>query len=149
MVRYVHVAGDQHSLGIETIGSYRAVVLCDYTVPEQQRMDIARDLCKTGCRYMMAWGPECSRWDDDVDWANRERFDCAEPPESHYIMTTWHDDESLDELFWFAKTTACYDGFEWNEGDTLLVHFGDPSRKQEFLDRYENCYDVVFPSSDE
>ena len=64
--------------------------------------EVSRWLVDSGCLYMMAWGPRCSSWDDSVDWANIGSFGDEEIPDAAFVMTTWHDDEPLDEVFWFA-----------------------------------------------
>ena len=51
---------------------------------------------------MMAWGEDCSMWDDAVDWANLEVHNYTEIPTDKSVMTTWHEDESLADVFWFA-----------------------------------------------
>ena len=57
-----------------------------------------RDLLKSGCAYFCAWGPDCERVHDIFD----SQCDDATP----LILTTWHADESLDEVIWsFANST--------------------------------------------
>src|SRR4051812_47720858 len=60
-------------------------------------------LLGAGCLYMMAWGPNCSSWDDSVDIANLEEFAYGEIPDDRFVMTTWHSNESLRDVFWFSK----------------------------------------------
>jgi hypothetical protein len=46
-----------------------------------------------------------------------------ETGEKHtHVMTSWHEDETLDEALWFA-VFAAYPGYEgeWPEADTLLA----------------------------
>lgn len=54
---------------------------------------------------MMAWGTESSAWDDSVDHANLEAFDYDEIPDEHLVMTTWHDNEQLEDILWFATNS--------------------------------------------
>lgn len=136
MVRYLNANRDDLSSGLADLDPYRAVVILDELVSKSTRYQTAKLLCETGCRYMMAWGNDCSRWDDDVDQANRERMGFLEIPEHGEIMTTWHAEETLDEVLWFAKTCAYFDGFEWDEGATVLVHFGQADRESEYLRRF-------------
>jgi hypothetical protein len=42
---------------------------------------------------MMAWGRECSSWDDSVDWANIDKFGDSPIPDDECVVTTWHEDE--------------------------------------------------------
>jgi hypothetical protein len=55
---------------------------------------------------MMAWGRKCSSWDDSVDHANLERFDYSEIPDEDFVMTTWHENEPLCDVFFHARMCA-------------------------------------------
>lgn len=135
MVRYLNVEPTQSSFTCEGKCPYLAVVISERTVSESQRWEIARGLCETGCRYMMAWGPDCSLWDDAVDHANLAQFGFGPVPTRSSVVTTWHEDESLDEVFCFAKHHAMHPDLQL--GDTLLLHFGDKCAGPELLRRFE------------
>jgi hypothetical protein len=83
---------------------------------------------------MMAWGENCSSWDDSVDIANLERFDYGEIPESQFVMTTWHQDEPLQEVLWFTKNNSNHPT-EVLKGD-LLLHIAAQPRESELLRAY-------------
>ena len=53
---------------------------------------LARNLLKSGCVYFCAWGPDCERVHDLFD----SQCDKATP----LIMTTWHTNDSLDDVVW-------------------------------------------------
>ncbi len=55
---------------------------------------------------MLAWGHECSIWDDAVDRANIDAFDFKPIPPERLVMTTWHANDPMEEVFWFAKNCA-------------------------------------------
>ena len=80
---------------------------------------------------MMAWGVECSSWDDSVDHANLEKFGFAEIPDDHFVMTTWHDREPVTEVFWFAKHNA-YHPTKMLER-TAILHIADRENEHELL----------------
>ncbi len=67
---------------------------------------------------MCAWGLDCTLWDDSVDYANLEQFSYGEIPEDRFVMTTWHDNEPLEEAIWFAKHSARHDAADL---DTALI----------------------------
>jgi hypothetical protein len=81
------------------------VIIRDPVTPEWQ-WAVSKWLVASGCLFMCAWGPDCSSWDDSVDYANMEAFSYGDIPQDRFVMTTWHDDEPLDEAVWFAKHTA-------------------------------------------
>ncbi len=54
------------------------------------------------CIQAMVTGHECSIWDDVLD-ETYVAFYNNEPPIDTCFMTTWHENESLDEVIEFAK----------------------------------------------
>ena len=81
-------------------------------------------IVESGCLYMMAWGSECSTWDDSVDWANIDRFGAGPIPEN----------EPLSEVFWFAKTLAQHPSVDLVQ--TVILHISAVSKKDELLSLY-------------
>ncbi len=109
------------------------MVIEEEVSPEWQAM-VSTWLVASGCLYMMAWGIGCSSWDDSVDMANLEAFNFGEIPESRFVMTTWHDDEPLSEVFWFAKENANHPAEELQA--TVLLHISAVPREAELLASY-------------
>ncbi len=73
-------------------------------VPDELVTRVAKVLLDAGASYVCTWGSDCERVHDLVDQA---AFD----PDADYdvdpvIMTTWHDDEPLEEAIYFALTDA-------------------------------------------
>ncbi len=87
---------------------------------------------------MMAWGHECSLWDDSVDIASLERFNFEAVPLDKSIMTTWHENETLDDVFWFAGLCA-----ETMNGvlldDILILDITDIERETLLLDKFNKA----------
>jgi hypothetical protein len=106
---------------------FRAVLVADVQVSDHWRASVADWLVISGCRYMIAWGADCSAWDDAVDEASvlRENFNADD--ESQFVMTTWHEAEPLADVFWFAKNSAAHPALSFNL--TLLVHITGDERK--------------------
>lgn len=84
---------------------------------------------------MMAWGRNCSSWDDSVDIANIEQF--ADISESKFVMTTWHADESLSEAFWFSKNCASHPVIKLER--TVVIHIAGEAREKELLTAYRDA----------
>lgn len=82
----------------------------------------------------MAWGKDCSSWDDAVDHANLEAFDYEEIPEDRFVMTTWHEKESLEEVFGYSKRLAFHDAVDIER--TLILHVASQDRADELLSEY-------------
>ena len=66
--------------------------------------------------YFCSWGPECERFHDIVDEViigdDLSEQEFSGPNTSDVVMTTWHDDETLEEaLDFFATCAVPTDGF--------------------------------------
>ena len=51
---------------------FKAVVVLEAEYSNDWQNSVSEWLVASGCLYMMAWGPNCSTWDDSVDWANMD-----------------------------------------------------------------------------
>ena len=89
----------------------------------------------SGCLYVMAWGEGCSSWEEPVGLANLEAFDPEEIPDDRVVITTWHEDEPLNEVFWFSKHTAMHPCYELD--NAVLLHLVPVGREQELTDEFD------------
>ena len=105
------------------------VVVEDRSSPEWQAQ-ASRWLVDSGCLYMMAWGEDCSSWDDSVDLANLEGFDFGDIPDDEFVMTTWHKNEPLREVFWFAKVVADHPAVKLD--NILILHICADDKRAKF-----------------
>jgi hypothetical protein len=74
----------------------------------------------SGCAYVVAWGKGCSHVHDSFDLASID----ADP--DRHVMSTWHDDESLEEALYFALYDAWPDpdSFPDAEGARVVLAVG-------------------------
>lgn len=86
---------------------------------------------KLGCLYFLAWGEDCEEWHDAVDRANINAFENREIPDECFVMTTWHKDEPLEEVFWDLKFCAFHSDVELAQA--LIVHVSKSYRGEEFI----------------
>ena len=117
---------------------FRAVVVIDATYSREWQNEVSDWLVNGGCLYMMAWGEDCSSWDDSVDWAQIRKYPGPDgAPEADFVMTTWHDKETLESVFWYCQFCASdpYDLIK----HTLIVHVGGTSRDPEFRALFEQA----------
>jgi len=119
---------------ISAFNPFRAVVIIEQPVSIDWQSKISDWLVRSGCLYMMAWGEHCSAWDDSVDFANMEQFDYGDIPADKDVMTTWHAEESLDEVFFFAKQHASHPIVDLQT--TLLIHISAISKEPEFVQAF-------------
>jgi len=115
---------------------FKAVVVIDQQPTKEQQHLISRWLVESGCLYMMAWGENCSSWDDSVDWAVLEKFDFKDAPDDQLVMTTWHEKDALQDVFEFCKTLAVHETVKLD--NTLVIHIGSENKKTTFESLYES-----------
>jgi hypothetical protein len=101
------------------------------------RSQVCKWLVGTDCPYVMAWGVECEQWHDECDVSVCERFDGREVPEEICNMTTWHNREPMEEVFWFCKVCATHDHADL--ASTLILHVADAPRGAEILASYHDA----------
>ncbi|WP_434056911.1 DUF7684 family protein [Hyphococcus aureus] len=134
-VEYIHLPTG--TLPPDLRGSaFRCVVIIQESVSIEWRDLISSWLVYGGCLYMMAWGNDCILWDDSVDYANLERFNFQEIPEEQFVLTTWHSEETLDEVFWFSKNCAHHSIIELKR--TILIDINKQDRRTEIVTAYDD-----------
>lgn len=100
---------------------FKCLILVERDVGEDYRNEVSDTLVKSGCLFSIAWGRDCSAWDDSVDWAFLELYDFGDYPEQKAVITTWHDKETLEEVIRFAK--HCTDYASVKLDDILVLDF--------------------------
>lgn len=90
----------------------RVMVLIEQDVERTWQDDVSSWIVELGGLYMMAWGRDCISWDDSVDHANLHRFGYGEIPEDSFISTTWHANEPLGQVFFYAHACAFHPTIE-------------------------------------
>ncbi|MFZ6873372.1 DUF7684 family protein [Undibacterium sp. Di27W] len=131
---YLHLKPDTVPDDISALAPYLAIVVIDAEVTSEWRWEISKWLVHSGCLYMIAWGPECSLWDDAVDWAHMEKFDFGDYPEEDFLPTCWFADYALEEVFEFAKVHVEHPTVELRH--TVLLHISAHSNDGAILRAY-------------
>ena len=87
---------------------FGVLLVMDASAVQDERLSaLARKLLDQGMAYFCGWGPGCSRVHDVVDMEIVQR----DLPESADVMTTWHENEDLDDALWFAAFAAPADDY--------------------------------------
>lgn len=128
-VKYLNLRPEDALPQIDHLSPFVAIVVIEDEVSQIWQWEVSRWLVLSSCRYVLAWGLDCSSWDDSVDEANLEAFDYEDIPEDKIVMTTLHEDEDLDEVFWFAKHRAAHPVVTLNT--TLILHISTENKKDE------------------
>ena len=77
-------------------------------VTPQEQSELAQALVAQGCRYAVCAGTGSSSWDDAVDEA-AVVAELQGAPNYGFVMTTWHDDEPLEDVASFFLEQALID----------------------------------------
>ena len=137
VMRYIQLQPDSKLPVISDLSPFRSVVVIEENVTPEWQSQVSSWLVASGCLYMMAWGKNCSSWDDSVDFANLEAFNYKKIPDEKFVMTTWHAKESLKEVYWFSKNNAVHPTVKIS--NTLLLHISNSSKEKDFLSEYASA----------
>lgn len=124
-IRYLHLPAGSEPPVIGQDGVFKAVVIIEQDVDPDWQNRISDWLVLSGCLYMMAWGRKATEWDDSVDWANLTLHDFEDIPDDKSVMTTWHDDWPLAEVFFFAGHEAEHGTVELTDVWIIDIHPDD------------------------
>lgn len=135
MIRYIQIQNNSDLPDIKNLNPFRAVVVIDEAISDEWQIKTSKWLVNSGCLYMMAWGNDCSSWDDSVDYANLEEWNYEEIPEQSSVMTTWHEKDSIEEVFWYAKYSAFHSVVDIK--NLVILHISSTSKEKEFINMYK------------
>ncbi len=134
MLEYLRITSSESLANLNHLKPFKAVVIIETPLSGNQQEKVSKWLAKSGCLYMMAWGYECSSWDTSVDIANHEEFDNSEIPDDSFIMTTWHENEPMKEVFFYSKHAAFHPTVELE--NVLILHIGETDKEEQFREQY-------------
>ena len=135
-LQYIQLKPEQAMPDISALKPFLAVLVIEEPISQPWQGLVSRWLVRSGCIYMMAWGLNCSDWDDSVDFANIEQFNYGEIPEDELVMTTWHVDEKLKDVFGQAKNSSTHACVDFS--NTLILHISSENKEQEFRALYSS-----------
>lgn len=133
-VTYLHLKPEAVLPDVAHLARFRVVIIVESNVTSEWQEAVSEWLVQSGCLYAMAWGERCSSWDDSIDEANVEAFAGEDIPDDSFVVTTWHADESLDEVFWFSKHAALHPTV--NLHHTVLLHISSHAQESRLAQWY-------------
>lgn len=136
-MNYIQVTESTELPDISALQPFKAIVIVENTVSPDRQVTISQWLVNSGCLYMMAWGEGCRSWEETVDQANVDAFEQGEIPDASVVITTWHEDELLQDVFWYSKHTAMHPCCDLD--NIVLLHLAPKAREQELTDLFENA----------
>ena len=84
------------------------LVIASPLVSVGQRDRITSDIVNSPCQYALTFGHDCEVWHDVID----ETCVGDGPSEERFFMTTWHDDEPIEDVIDFLWWNTSYGEFE-------------------------------------
>jgi hypothetical protein len=127
-VGYLHLLPDGALPHMMDTTPFLAIVIADDEVSQMWQWETSRWLVDAGCRVMLAWGTDAEAWAEAVLEASQEAFNYEDITEERLVVTTSHEDEDLEEVFWFARHRAAHPACTLNR--TLIVHIGAGPRRE-------------------
>jgi hypothetical protein len=122
---------------LDGLSPFKAVIIVEADADADWQSNVCRWIVDAGCRFAMTWGQDCELWHDSIDTANLEQFDYGDIPEDDFIMTTWHQNEPLEEAIWFAKWSALHPTLDVS--NVLFLHIGTADREEEILSLFASA----------
>lgn len=135
MNTYLCVKSEEPLPDISGLKPFKAVFVIETRVSTSWRTLASQWLVRSGCLYAMAWGNECESWDDAINRANLELYDYSDIPEDSFVMTTWHVDGPLTDVFRFCRHAAYHPSV--NLQRTLILHISNRSREVDLLREFD------------
>ena len=109
----------------------KVVLIVEAEIAADRRATICHWLLESGCLFLMAWGHDCADWAATMEQVNRAAHTTEEIPDDQLIITTAHADESLEQVFWFAKYTAMHPCASLES--IVLVHLAGQSAEKDLV----------------
>jgi len=122
---------------LKHLAPFMAVVVIDDDSDEMWRWDVARWLVDSGCRFMLAWGKEGASWNEAVEDAALEAANYEDVAPEQTVLTTAHEDEDLDEVFWFARHRASHPALRFSTA--VILHVAARGRPDELLAQFADA----------
>ena len=131
---YINVDSQSTLPDISALAPFKAVIIIEAEVSPARRAAVSEWLVSSGCAYIMAWGVDCAAWEASVGPSVRQDINDIEVPSERIVITTTHDGELLNSVFWFAKHTAMHPCFKLD--NVVLLHLAPARRESELCAQY-------------
>lgn len=128
---YFHLPADGDLPALDKLAPFLAIVLVEDDVTETWMWDTVRHLVAAGARMVLAWGRDAEAWREAVEDAALEAADYEDVPDEQRVLATAHEDEDLDDVFWFARHRAAHPALAL---DTVVILHIAPAPRKEAID---------------
>ena len=97
------------------------LVITSPSISVGQRDRITSDIVNSRCQYALTFGHDCEVWHDAIDWTCVGDGSVGE----RFLMTTWHEDEPIEDVVDFLWWNTSYEEFESERLAVVII--GDDS----------------------
>src|SRR5690606_3918338 len=84
------------------------LVIASPLVSVAKRDRIVSEILRSRCQYVLVSGHDCEVWHDAVDKATSAESEYG----GRFLMTTWHDEEPIEDVIDFLWWNTSYEEFE-------------------------------------
>lgn len=104
---------------------FRVVVVAEIEVHDDWQYEVSCWLLDNGCLYAICWGIDCNGWEECFDHASITFEERNQTDGDHFLMTTSHAGQSLEDAFWYAENCAFEEHLDLN--DVLILQISEQS----------------------
>ncbi len=105
------------------------LVVNDTTIAEGERAELSGEIVRQGCRYAVSTGHGCSSWDDAIDIAFLETDPNFNPPDDRFVMTSWHENDSIEGVVEFFRSCTAFD--DYTPKNFMVIFLGQNQKVEE------------------
>ena len=91
------------------------------TKQKKSRYKISNDLIEANCRFAVCAGSDCSNRDDSIDMAYISSDENYDPPDETMVMTSWHDNETVNDIMFFGLNITNFDYHDFKKYVVLFI----------------------------
>lgn len=139
-VRYLQLQPGSEPPQLSKFSPFKCVIVSDEEASDEWMWLVSTWLVKSGCLWMNAWGENCRKWEDSVDYADLEISNWVHNPDNDVVMTTSWVNKLLDDVFGFTKSSPSPPLAEVE--NTLILHISDLDMESDLLGKYNSAQAV-------
>lgn len=119
------------------VSPFRAIIVSEESISEEQRKLVSDWLVSSGCVMMMVWGEDSSSWEHQVLQSKWEAIESGLVAENFHIMILCFPDEPLSDMFLISGS-----GVDM-ASNVLILHISSTDKKDELLAEYYSYNDHI------
>ena len=136
-LKYLHLDPDSELPALEGLRQFKTIIVAEADVQETMMWDVSRWLIESGCQYVLAWGKDSEQWREAIEDAALEAVNYEDVSDEQKVLITSHEDEDLEEVFWFAQHRASHPAHELST--TLILHIADAPNREALEAQYHDA----------